>query len=198
MPALFDCHKTTQRYVTIGKTILILVIDNTKLRGRTDMTKQVKHVRIDAPKEKVWEILADFGGPANWAPTITSSNLLTDANGGIGARRTCGHISGAAIEEVITEWEEGEYYSYEMTTSLGPVKTLLNTWAVRAEGNDTVVTLSMDFKMRFGPLGLLMIPMAKMMMGKEMKLSLAGLKHHVETSQVIERDHPGLPVAAVA
>ena len=52
--------------------------------------------------------------------------------------------------------------------------------------------------MRFGPLGLLMIPMAKMMMGKEMKLALAGLKHHVETSQVIERDHPGLPVAAVA
>ena len=61
---------------------------------------------------------------ANWAPTITSSNLLTDANGGMGARRTCDHISGAAIEEVITEWEEGEYYSYEMTTSLGPVKTL--------------------------------------------------------------------------
>ncbi len=162
------------------------------------MAKQVKQVRINEGKEKVWEIMADYGGVANWAPTITSSNLLTDANGGIGARRTCDHISGAAIEEVIAEWEEGEYYSYEMTTSFGPVKTLVNTWAVRSEGNDTVVTLSMDFKMRFGPLGLLMIPMAKMMMGKEMKLALAGLKHHVETSQVIERDHPGLPVAAVA
>ena len=162
------------------------------------MSKQVKQVRINAPKEKVWEILADFGGVANWAPTITSAHLLADVNGGIGATRSCDHISGAAIEEVITEWEEGEYYSYEMTTSLGPIKTLLNTWAVRAEGNDTVITLSMDFKMRFGPLGLLMIPMAKMMMGKEMKLALAGLKHHVETSQVIERDHPGLPVTAVA
>ncbi len=162
------------------------------------MAKQVKQVRINEGKEKVWEIMADYGGVANWAPTITSSKLLTDANGGMGARRTCDHISGAAIEEVITEWEEGEYYSYEMTTSLGPVKTLVNTWAVRSEGNDTVVTLSMDFKMRFGPLGLLMIPMAKMMMGKEMKLALAGLKHHVETSQIIERDHPGLPIAAMA
>ena len=109
------------------------------------MAKQVKKVRINEGKEKVWEIMADYGGVANWAPTITSSNLLTDANGGMGARRTCDHISGAAIEEVITEWEEGEYYSYEMTTSLGPVKTLVNTWAVRSEGNDTVVTLSMDF-----------------------------------------------------
>ncbi len=161
------------------------------------MSKMVKQVRISAQKEKVWEILADFGGAANWAPTITSSHLLTDANGGIGARRTCDHISGAAIEEVVTEWEEGQYYTYEMTTSLGPVKTLNNKWAVSTEGNDTVVTLTMDFKMRFGPFGLLMIPAARMMMGKEMKLSLAGLKHHVETGQVIERDHPGLPVCAV-
>ena len=162
------------------------------------MSKQVKQVRINAPKEKVWEILADFGGVANWAPTITSAHLLADANGGIGATRSCDHISGAAIEEVITEWEEGEYYSYDMTTSFGPIKTLRNTWAVGAEGNDTVITLTQDFNMRFGPLGLLMIPMAKMMMGKEMKLALAGLKHHVETGQVIERDHPELPVAAVA
>ena len=162
------------------------------------MSKQVKQVRINESKEKVWGIMANFAGVADWAPTITSAHLLTDANGGIGARRTCDHISGAAIEEVITEWEEGEYYSYDMTTSFGPIKTLRNTWAVRAEGNDTVVTLMQDFKMRFGPLGLLMIPMAKMMMGKEMKLALAGLKHHVETGQVIERDHPGLPVGAVA
>ncbi len=163
------------------------------------MSKMIKQVRISAQKEKVWEILGDFSGAANWAPTITSSHLLTDATGGIGARRTCDHISGAAIEEVVTEWEEGQYYyTYEMTTSLGPVKTLNNKWAVSTEGNDTVVTLTMDFKMRFGPLGLLMIPAARMMMGKEMKLSLAGLKHHVETGQVIERDHQGLPVAAVA
>ena len=197
MPTLFNCHKTTQRYVPVGKTILIQVIVNTT-RRRTDMSKQVKQVRINESKEKVWGIMANFAGVADWAPTITSAHLLTDANGGIGARRTCDHISGAAIEEVITEWEEGEYYSYDMTTSFGPIKTLRNTWAVRAEGNDTVVTLTQDFKMRFGPLGLLMIPRARMMMGKEMKLALAGLKHHVETGQVIERDHPGLPVAAVA
>ena len=68
------------------------------------MSKMVKQIRINAPKEKAWEILADFVGVANWAPTIISSHLLTDANGGIGAKRTCDHISGAAIEEVVTEW----------------------------------------------------------------------------------------------
>ncbi len=72
------------------------------------MSKIVKQVRISEQGEKVWEILADFSGVASWAPTITSSRLLTDANGGIGARRTCDHISGAAIEEVVTEWEEGQ------------------------------------------------------------------------------------------
>ncbi len=198
MPTLFYYPKTTQRYVTVGKTIPIIVIDKSKTRRRTHMSKMVKQVRISAQEEKVWDILADFSGVASWAPTITSSHLLTDANGGIGAKRTCDHISGAAIEEVVTEWEDGEYYSYDMTTSLGPVKTLRNTWAVSTEGNDTVVTLTMDFKMRFGVLGLLMIPAARMMMGKEMKLTLAGLKHHVETGQVIERDHQGLPVGAVA
>ena len=37
MPALFYCHKTAQRNVPIGKTILILFIENTKARRRTHM-----------------------------------------------------------------------------------------------------------------------------------------------------------------
>ena len=68
------------------------------------MANFMRRVRIDASVEKVWAVLADFGGVSKWAPTITESRSLTEANGGVGARRTCTHVKMVVIEEVIVEW----------------------------------------------------------------------------------------------
>ena len=56
------------------------------------MPQHTFRVRIDESKELVWDALADFGGVSKWAPTITSSRSLTEANGGVGAKRTCEHV----------------------------------------------------------------------------------------------------------
>ena len=44
-------------------------------------------IRINAPKEKVWNVLADFGGIINYNPNLKDSYSTSKANGGIGATR---------------------------------------------------------------------------------------------------------------
>ncbi len=162
------------------------------------MSQLTRRVRIDAPAEKAWAVLADFGGVSKWAPTITESRSLTEANGGVGARRTCTHVKLGQLEEVIVEWEEGRRYSYDVTRGLPmPMKSLNNDWSVESDGDGAVVTLRQNFQTKFGPLGSLMESlMIRRMMGKEMTLALAGLKYHTETGEVSTLD-VALPTDAV-
>ena len=150
------------------------------------MATITRQVRIDASKEKTWEVLADFGAVANWAPTILQSHSTTEANGGVGAERTCEHEKMGWLVERITAWDEGSSLSYDVVEGLPfPMKSLNNVWSVRADGVGAVVTVTMDFRMGLGPLGALPTLMARVMMRKEMAVSLAGLKQYTETGQVV-------------
>jgi uncharacterized membrane protein len=37
-------------------------------------------LRIDAPVEHVWALLADFGGVAAWSDTLSDSHAVTETN----------------------------------------------------------------------------------------------------------------------
>ena len=110
------------------------------------MPKLVRQVTIDASKEKVWEVLADFSGVANWAPTISESRSTTEANGGVGAERTCKHVKMGNIEERIVAWEDDRSLSYDVIKGLPfPMKSINNTWSVNAAGDNAIVSVAMDF-----------------------------------------------------
>ena len=150
------------------------------------MPRLVRQIAIDASKEQVWEVLADFGGVSNWAPTILESHSTTEANGGVGAERTCKHVKMGKIEERIVAWDDSRSLSYDVTRGLPfPLKSLNNTWSVDAAGDNAIVSLTMDFRMGLGPLGVLPALVARLPMRKEMKVSLAGLKQYVETGEVV-------------
>lgn len=155
-------------------------------------------VVIDADKDKVWEVLADFGAVSNWAPTITESATVGAANQGVGAVRTCKHVKMGKLQETIVSWTESEAYSYDVTFGLPfPMKTLRNHWSVREQGASTEVKLHQEFSTKLGPLGSLMESMMlKRLMRKEMRLALAGLKYHIETGSIATTD-VDLPLASV-
>ena len=165
------------------------------------MPRLVRQIAINAPKEKVWEVLADFGAVSNWAPTILESRSTTEANGGVGAERTCKHQKMGDIEERIVAWEDGHSLSYDVIEGLPfPIKSLNNTWSVSAAGENAIVSLVMEFRMGLGLLGALPALMARLPMRKEMQVSLAGLKQYVETSEVVTttKDLTPMSVAAVS
>ena len=67
------------------------------------MSKVTRQIRINAPEEKVWEVLADFGGVYRWAPAILSSYATTQASGGVGEGRHCEVAGFGGIDEEIVE-----------------------------------------------------------------------------------------------
>ena len=154
---------------------------------------------VEAPQERVWEVLCDFGAVSKWAPAITESRSLTEANEGVGAERACEHEKMGTLEDRIVEWEEGARYAYTEEGLPIPMKSVNYEWSADSADGATRVDLRMVFETKFGPLGAMMeATMMKATMHKEMTRTLAGLKYHVETGKVVTTEVEDLPVSAVS
>ena len=57
------------------------------------MSKLTHQVTINAPVDKVWGVLADFGAIDKWAPPVSKSYSKTEAKGGGGAGGTATPVS---------------------------------------------------------------------------------------------------------
>jgi hypothetical protein len=162
------------------------------------VSELTKRIAIGAPTDKVWEVLADFGNVASWAPTIVDSRSTTEVNRGVGARRMLDHKSGMVLEEVIVEWNEGHSFIFEIPNGLGPIKNLRESWSVEPAPEGSVVVVIMNFEMKLGPLGEIMdLLILRLLTSRELALGLAGLKHHIETGEVVTSETSGLPISAV-
>ena len=51
------------------------------------MTQFSTKVKIDAPNERVWEVLRDFGGAEKYAPGVKRSYYTSETRVGVGASR---------------------------------------------------------------------------------------------------------------
>jgi carbon monoxide dehydrogenase subunit G len=64
--------------------------------------------RIDAPIEKVWEVLDDFGDIASWSPGIKTSALTSVGPVGEGTTRNCDFVGIGAVNERIDTYLPNE------------------------------------------------------------------------------------------
>ena len=149
------------------------------------MTTFAKATQVDAPKEKVWAVLADIGSISEWAPSVLESHSTSTEPGGNGATRHC-EVDGpggktAQLEERAFDWREGEGFKIDVYESSLPLKRNIVSFSVKESGSGTQVTVSPDYQLKFGPIGMLM---DKMMVRSKfesgMESLLAGLKQHVE------------------
>ena len=77
-----------------------------------------RKISIKAPKQKVWEALADFGNVFKLSPNLEQSYLTSDQKVGVGATRHCDFVfMGAQVEERIVKWNEGESIKIEIYES---------------------------------------------------------------------------------
>jgi carbon monoxide dehydrogenase subunit G len=144
-----------------------------------------KRISINASADKVWGVLADFGGVAKWAPTVVESHLTTEANGGVGAKRMLAVSTGESVEEVVVEWNEGRSFTFQIPAGLASVvKMLQETWTVEPALKESVVAVTMDYTMKYGIIG---TALDSLMVGRALRKmlaqNLAGLKHHIETGE---------------
>ena len=59
---------------------------------------------IQAPADRVWDILADFGGVHLFHPMVESSPVTNGQDTGLGAERRCELYNGAEANEEITSF----------------------------------------------------------------------------------------------
>ena len=149
------------------------------------MAKITDSIRIDASKDKVWAILADFGGIINFNPGLRDSYSTSDANEGVGATRHCDLLPMGSIEERIIEWNEGKDYTievYQFDGPLPPFKEVIANLRIEADGNQTIATMTMEYDMKMGLIG---VAMSQLMIKSQYKKAVAGilqgLKYHAET-----------------
>ncbi len=151
------------------------------------MPKVSAQVTIDAPADRVWEVLADFGAIYKWAPGITNSYSTSESNGGPDASRHCDIAGFGSVEEYVIEWTEGREFKYR-ATPVGPIGESISTWRVTPQGSKAVLYGDLEYKIRFGPIGALA---HKLFMGRMMRQAmnktLAGFKHHVETGEPVDQ-----------
>ena len=151
------------------------------------MTTVKSDIKINAPKNEVWDIIADLGAISNYHPFATQSRYITQEKEGLGAARYCYVLPDIEVNEIVTDWESGQTIAVELDFLGGqapPVKEVRNTLTISsADDGDTGVKMVMDFNFDGDPQ---MEEEIKKQFKTLMDGANRGLKHYAETGELVD------------
>ncbi|HZP91568.1 MAG TPA: SRPBCC family protein [Burkholderiales bacterium] len=107
----------------------------------------VRHtIVIDAPRERVWEVVSDFARLDRWYPLVESSRLVLGKNRQVGCIREITRLNGTKVEEKLIAYDpwdmtftytyaggqpmSSDYFATMTLTDAGEGKTLVE-WKAR-------------------------------------------------------------------
>ncbi|BBX97734.1 SRPBCC family protein [Mycobacterium lacus] len=138
---------------------------------------------IAAPRQAVWDVLADLGAVSSWADNVDHSCVMNRGPGGapLGTTRRVQMGRNALVERVI-EFDPPATLAYRiegLPTRLGKV---VNRWTLRPTGDATLVTLTSSVEIGAGPPARLAEWAALRVIAKQSAVLLAGLAHRWENT----------------
>lgn len=148
------------------------------------MTTFKKQIMINAPKQKVWNIVSDLGSIYKFNPGVSKSYYATDQIEGIGAARICELQPAGKILETVKNWNEGSGFllQIEPIEKAPPVKDFSGLFELEGlNHHSTQISVTINYGMKLGVIGILLnklIIQSKMEEGIEALLE--GLKLHTE------------------
>ena len=182
--------KTTMKSI-LAFALLGIVSVNASAQSMAKKFRTVKvEMKIDAPAERVWEAMVlDYGEISNFSPYIyTSEYANSSLKGELGAERKCN------FNEKGTQWVKERIAAIDSKNMvmrnvvIDGAKLPLNFdnsqafYRVKDNGDGTS-TASYEFQFRTKPAILGMI--AKGGFKKQLSGTLVGLKHYVETGELV-------------
>ncbi len=147
------------------------------------MTRVTSEIRIDASKDKVWDVVADLGSVSVWNPVLANSHYMSEAKEGLEASRHCDFPDGGYVEERATEWKPGEAFTVDIYEGTVPFAFPANgTLSLVDDGVGTIVNLAIEYDLKAD------VPVDPQEVERQnseelFPLVLAGLKHYVETGE---------------
>ena len=140
-----------------------------------------ERVEIGAPADRVWQVLADFGNVAQWAPYMRRSHLIGDRHSGIGMRRGMRHAWGFRFEEEVTQWHEGKGFAFDVLKAPFPMRDVKEVWVLAPENGQTAVETQVRYGTHLGFLGgIVDWLLVRFVVRREMRAGLRGLKEFAE------------------
>jgi len=145
------------------------------------MRELTERIDIKTPPQAVWDVLADFGGVADWAPYMRKSHLVGERKSGAGTRRIMRHAWGFRFEECVTEWNEGGGFSFDVFRAPYPMKEVKESWVAGRDNGLSTVTTRVTYHMHLGIVGKFIDWLVvRFVVQREMRAGLRGLKHYLE------------------
>ena len=147
-------------------------------------TRIIEHsIDIDAPKQRVWDVLSRLEKFSDYSPMVRDVTMLTEQTSGVGTERRCDAYSFGRVEERVIDWEEGRRISLKVIGGMPIEGTAV--WTITGH-QPTTVNFRLEYTPKYGPLGFLMDEMMlNRVMSKGLQSNLAGLKVHIEEGRII-------------
>jgi len=166
------------------------------------MTSFTKSRTIQAPANRLWEILADFGGVYLFHPLVESSPITNGRGTGLGAARTCHLYNGAEVAEEITSFDpERRHLAITVRDPSGPIQSMGGEFTVTPINDVSCeVTAVMEYSLKGGVIGKAVDALLfRRMMERTIENVLEGLDDHAVTGAVIGEGgkHLSAPSGAV-
>jgi len=145
------------------------------------MTTVTSEIRIDASREKVWDVLADLGTVSVWNPFLADSHYTSEAKEGVDASRHCDFPDGGYVEERAIEWRPGEALTLDIYGTV-PFAPFHGGYSLVDDGDGTIVTGAIEYELKSD------VPVDPQEVERQnreevLPLLLASLKQYVETGE---------------
>ncbi|NND04574.1 MAG: SRPBCC family protein [Acidimicrobiia bacterium] len=103
--------------------------------------------QIDAPVEKVWEVLHDFGDIQRWNPGVKTSALTSEGPVSEGATRSCGFAPFGSVNERVTAHQEHQRLTVHIYEAFKlPISSAVADFNIAADGDGTDLALHYSYE----------------------------------------------------
>ncbi len=146
------------------------------------MTRVTSEIRIDAPRDKVWDVIADLGSVSIWNPALADSHYTSDAKEGVGAARHDDFHDGGYVKERVIEWKPGEGFTLDHYEGTTPFISANVTMSLVDDGDGTTAKSVLEYELKAD------VPVDPQEVERQnreelLPLIMAALKHYVETGE---------------
>lgn len=152
------------------------------------MDSVIQSVELNVSKSEAWGALADFGNAHKYFKSIKNAYLMSTIEQGVGTVRHCDLPSMMGmkqfIDEEITEWTEGQGFTYIVTATAAPIKEGIATWQVSGDDQHSTIHVDIKYKPK-GIMGFMMQGMLRKEFNKQIQVGLDDIKQLLEQKKKI-------------